>query len=207
MSLQDLNLMTPMERKFASNPNNFSSQSDYEEYATHVRNGDNAHKKGDSFNEATHHRHVQEHIYGLGFDKSRDDSRHDYSWNSLYIHSDSTVNGLLNGGMAFDDAFTYDTYRHRYFLTKSGRSYCDNFGVTYFGPENKSANLVSPNIGYDTPSQSHVNTKPIGYGSSSNNHYGHNVSSGYTSNKYGSTVSYKQTARPVYSDEVEMFVG
>ena len=207
MSSQDLNMMTPLEREFTNNPDNFPSHDDYKKHVGYVQKGDDEHKKGNFLYEATNHRLVQERIYKLGFDKERDDSRHDYSWNSLYMHSDITISGLLDGGMTFDNAFTYDKNNHRYFLTKAGKNYCDTFGVSYHGPKNKSANLVSNAIEYDSPSQSRISTTPSSYNHSSNNYYGRTGSSGYTTNKYGSTVSYGKTAKPVYSDEVEMFVG
>jgi hypothetical protein len=62
-----MNRLTTNERKFTNDPSNFSSEDQRLDFVKNMEIGDQAHKRGDSFGEATNHRLVQDHIYKNGF--------------------------------------------------------------------------------------------------------------------------------------------
>jgi hypothetical protein len=140
--------MTTDERTYASDPSNFKSQNEYQEYADEIRKGDEAHMRCDYWDEATRHRPVQENIYGSGFDRQNNGSKHDFAWNSLYMHSPVTMRMIHQGGIGFNDALYYDQQKCHYYLTESGRNHCDVNGISYHTKGVTS--LVHPSGNYPT---------------------------------------------------------
>ena len=194
MSARQQCRMTKAERNYASNPDNFESQEDYEMYANDIKMGDNAHTRGDYRDEASLHRGVQEVIYGQGFNKRDSASRHDFAWNSLYLHANGVIRRMQNGGMDFDESFHYDSSKRHYYLTSKGRNFCDNNGVWY--ETNGVSSLVNPRKGYyDQHSGGNTNSRSS-YGFGISDHASGNTNSqssygfGISDHTHGNTNSH-----------------
>ena len=195
---RQMSRLTTDERTFASDPSNFKSQDEYQEYAGEIRKGDEAHQRGDYWEEATRHRPVQENIYGSGFDRQNNGSQHDFAWNSLYMHAPVTMRMMHQGGIEFNEALYYDQKKRHYYLTESGRNHCDANGISYHTKGVTS--LVHPSGGYPTQYETR---KP--YEGSESVNYGFRIEkkstgSGYNCSNTTQQSNTNQQSRTSYSN-------